>query len=169
MKHVLKIAAALFPLLLFSCEEKYNDTKDAGEEFLSNNKSRGSVTLQYTDENGELIRVEAPVKEVISSGVQYAFFYENQYGEFPRTDIISNVSISYKGYFINGDLFEEKEMSSFAYSSLISGMKEVISRMRIGSKARVWIPYGSAYGKDGNETIDPYTALIFDIELLAAF
>ncbi len=169
MRNILNIfLAMLFSGFLFSCEEKYKDTKDAGDSYLNIHANKSTETLFYTDSNGNEITVEAPIK-VLRDGLQYAFYYENPYGEYPRTEIITYAAINYKGYFINGESFDEGTNKITLYSNLIYGLQEVIGKMRIGSKCRVWIPEGLAYGEDGSTNIDPYSALIFDIELIDAF
>ncbi len=174
MKNFLKIFSIItFSLLLFSCEEKYEDTKDAGKTYLSIHAKKNTETLKYIKKNDDgsetEITVDAPIK-ILHDGLQYAFYYENSYGEFPRTDIITYVVLNYKGYFINNiDSFDEGTNKVMLYSNLIYGLQEVIGKMRIGSKCRVWIPQELAYGEDGSTNIDPYSALIFDIELINAF
>jgi FKBP-type peptidyl-prolyl cis-trans isomerase len=171
MNNLFKIfSAILFAVLLVGCEEKYTDTKDAGDAFLGLHAKKKTETLTYTNiETGEEKTVEAPIK-VLSDGLQYAFFYENPYGKFPSTDIINYVTITYTGYFINGEVFESGTKVAI-YSNLIYGLQEVIGKMRIGSMCRVWIPQNLAFGKDGNDSpkIDPYTALYYDILLQGAY
>jgi len=38
--------------------------------------------------------------------------------------------------------------------------------MREGGQYRFFLPYELAYGEEGNSGIEPYSALVFDIELL---
>jgi FKBP-type peptidyl-prolyl cis-trans isomerase len=52
----------------------------------------------------------------------------------------------------------------------------IIPKMRIGSKWRIWVPYNYAFGSsgynkhsNGSYDIDPYTVLIYDIELVDAY
>lgn len=167
-----------------SCEKEYYDTKDAGESYLENNAKKDSVDLTYdstytvisgTDTTTESITItKRAALHVLSDGVQYAVYYNNPYGVPSRTDVVNYVKLNYTGYFINNESFESGTGSIKTYSSLITGLQEAISKMKTGEKWRVWIPYSLAYGSsgttntDGSYKVDPYSALIYDIELLAS-
>ncbi len=81
-----------------------------------------------------------------------------------------NVTVKYKGKFLNGEVFEESDSFSFPFGSqdIIKGWNEGIGYMRKGGKATLIIPSSLAYGPRGDQsgTIPKYSTLIFDIELL---
>ncbi|HAF27850.1 MAG TPA: peptidylprolyl isomerase, partial [Bacteroidales bacterium] len=54
-----------------------------------------------------------------------------------------------------------------AISSLIPGLNEAVQLMPVGSVWRVFIPSALGYGEKGLQNlVPPYSALVFDIELL---
>src|SRR5574340_243927 len=149
------LISSLFALVLFSsCEDKYMDTKDAGEEYLKKNAESDTVQLLA---NG--------------NGIQYKVYYNNPYGENVNTALVSLVKIHYTAYFIDGTKYEEYNGYK-GYSYLPYGLQEVLRKMKTGSKWRVWIPHNLLYGSDGTESssggysIDPYPTLYYDVEFL---
>lgn len=122
-----------------------------------------------------------------ATGMAMIFINEND-GVKPRpTD---RVNIECAGYLENGDLFwttwkevaekngkyDERTDQAGRYApfdmpynetaGLIAGFREAMLNMKIGDKARVFIPYYLGYGENGNPPVIPQRAnLIFDIEL----
>lgn len=87
----------------------------------------------------------------------------------------SQLRINYKGYFLNGKLFESTyerglplEFIFGEQGQVIKGFETAISLMNEGSKAKFIIPSQLAYGDSGSSTgiIPPYTTVVYEIELL---
>jgi FKBP-type peptidyl-prolyl cis-trans isomerase FklB len=51
-------------------------------------------------------------------------------------------------------------------TNVIKGWTEALTMMPVGSKWQLYIPYELAYGDRDTGTIKPFSALIFDIELV---
>jgi FKBP-type peptidyl-prolyl cis-trans isomerase FklB len=130
-------------------EQKLNLNKQAGEEFLSINKGKeGIVTL--------------------ASGLQYQILKS---GDGPQPAATDQVRCHYHGTLIDGTVFdssvERGEPAVFGVSQVIRGWVEALQLMAVGSKWRLFIPSDLAYGAAGaGQTIEPNSALIFDVELL---
>lgn len=80
-----------------------------------------------------------------------------------------SVTITYRGYFLDGKVFDKDEDGySFitGLGQVIAGLDEAIPLMKEGMKMKLFIPYYLAYGSEGTSTIPPYSSLIFDVELL---
>ncbi len=130
-------------------EEQYAKVKAEGEAFLAANaKKEGVVTLP--------------------SGLQYEVLVEGN-GKKPKAS--DRVRCHYEGTLIDGTLFDSSvrrgEPAVFGVSQVIAGWVEALQLMAEGSKWRLYIPQNMAYGAHGaGENIPPYSALIFDVELI---
>lgn len=130
-------------------EEKFENNKAAGAEYLLINGKKNGVTT-------------------LASGVQYEVL---KTGEGDKPSSTDKVRCHYHGTLINGTVFDSSvqrgEPAVFPVNGVIMGWQEVLPMMSVGSKWRVVIPYQHAYGERGaGQMIEPYSTLIFDIELL---
>jgi FKBP-type peptidyl-prolyl cis-trans isomerase FklB len=102
----------------------------------------------------------------LPSGLQYEII-KNGKGRVP---VIANVvKAHYTGMFLDGKVFEStdgKDPVDFPVGQVIKGWTEALQLMPVGSKWKLYIPYNLAYGERGNPSIEPYSALIFDVELV---
>ncbi|MBQ6694437.1 MAG: FKBP-type peptidyl-prolyl cis-trans isomerase [Bacteroidaceae bacterium] len=130
-------------------EQRFVKIKEAGEAFLAENaKKEGVVTLP--------------------SGLQYTVLKEGNGKQPKATD---RVQCHYEGTLIDGTVFDSSikrgEPAIFGVSQVISGWVEALQLMKEGAKWRLFIPYNLAYGTHGaGENIPPYSALVFDVELI---
>jgi FKBP-type peptidyl-prolyl cis-trans isomerase FklB len=130
--------------------EKAELLAGAGEAFLAENAKRAEVT-------------------VTASGLQYEVLVAAE-GEKPSRD--STVRTHYHGTLIDGTVFDSSyqrgEPAEFPVSGVIAGWTEALQLMSPGSKLRLYIPQELAYGERGaGNAIAPFSALVFDVELLA--
>lgn len=130
-------------------EQAYAKMKEEGEAFLAaNSKKEGVVTLP--------------------SGLQYEVLVEGT-GKQPAAS--DRVQCHYEGTLIDGTLFDSSikrgEPAVFGVTLVIPGWVEALQLMKEGAKWRLYIPYQLAYGEHGaGEMIPPYSALIFEVELI---
>ena len=123
--------------------------KEAGEKYLADNaKKDGVVTLP--------------------SGLQYQVLKEGN-GKKPTAK--DSVKCHYEGFLIDGTVFDSSvqrgEPAVFGLQQVIAGWTEGLQLMQEGAKYRFFIPYRLAYGEGGaGQSIPPYAALIFDVELI---
>ena len=130
--------------------EKAELLAQAGEAFLAENAKRAEIT-------------------VTESGLQYEVLVAAE-GEKPSRN--STVRTHYHGTLIDGTVFDSSyqrgEPAEFPVSGVIAGWTEALQLMSPGSKLRLYIPHNLAYGERGaGNAIAPFSALIFDVELLA--
>jgi FKBP-type peptidyl-prolyl cis-trans isomerase FklB len=129
--------------------KEFEPNKLAGEKFLTENKARqGVVTLP--------------------NGLQYEIMAPGT-GEKPKAS--DKVKVHYHGTVIDGTVFDSSvqrgEPATFGVTQVIQGWIEILQMMPVGSKWKVFIPQELAYGtQQRGEAIKPYSALIFEIELL---
>ena len=81
------------------------------------------------------------------------------------------VKVHYHGSFISGAVFDSSvrrgEPATFGVTQVIKGWVEALQLMPLGSKWKLFIPSDLAYGAQGaGASIPPYSALIFEVELL---
>ena len=123
--------------------------KAEGEDFLkANQTAEGVVTLP--------------------SGLQYKVLKEGS-GKKPKAT--DQVKCHYEGTLIDGTVFDSSyrrgEPAVFPLNGVIAGWTEGVQLMSEGAKFRFFIPFNLAYGENGaGNSIPPYAALIFDVELI---
>ena len=123
--------------------------KAEGERFLADNAKRTGVT-------------------VTPSGLQYEVLAEGS-GRSPKAS--DTVRCHYHGTLIDGTVFDSSyqrnQPADFGLNQVIAGWTEGLQLMKEGAKYRFYLPYHLAYGEYGaGNTIPPYAALVFDVELL---
>jgi len=82
----------------------------------------------------------------------------------------STVEVKYKGYLVNGTVFDQTatgKTASFPLSGLIKGWEIGIPLMKVGGKATFLIPSALGYGSSAVGTIPANSVLIFEIELVS--
>ena len=120
-----------------------------GDAFLANNAKRPEVT-------------------VTSTGLQYEVI---KAAEGPKPLATDQVTVHYRGTLLNGKQFDSSydrgQPATFGLNQVIPGWTEGVQLMSVGSTYRFYIPYNLAYGEKGaGADIPPYSALIFDVELI---
>lgn len=121
----------------------------AGEAFLAENAKKAGIT-------------------VTASGLQYEVLNAGSGAKPGRAD---KVRTHYHGTLIDGTVFDSSynrgQPAEFPVSGVIAGWTEALQLMPVGAKYRLYIPHNLAYGERGaGGAIKPYSALIFDVELL---
>ena len=129
--------------------EKGKAAREEGEKYLAENaKKEGVITLP--------------------SGLQYQVLKEGN-GKKPTAK--DTVQCHYEGFLIDGTVFDSSiqrgEPATFPLQQVIAGWTEGLQLMQEGAKYRFFIPYRLAYGEGGaGNSIPPFAALIFDVELI---
>ena len=99
-----------------------------------------------------------------ASGLYYVIEEEGN-GEYPYATAV--VTVSYKGYLLNGDVFDEGEYLTALLTNLIKGWQEGIQLIDAGGKIKLVIPSQLAYGGQSVGSIPPNSVLVFNITLHA--
>lgn len=97
-----------------------------------------------------------------SSGLHYVI--SNPGGD-ERPTVYSTVTVAYKGYLMNGDVFDENLAFTYGLSSMIHGWIEGIPLIGRGGKIKLLIPSDLGYGSESAGSIPANSVLIFDITL----
>ena len=130
-------------------EEQAKAAKAEGENFLAENAKKEGV-------------------KTLPSGLQYKVLRE---GDGRKPSATDKVECHYEGTLIYGEVFDSSyrrgETATFGLNQVIKGWTEGLQLMQEGAKYRFFIPYNLAYGEHGaGQSIPPYAALIFDVELI---
>ena len=124
--------------------------KAEGEAFLATNKTVAGV-------------------QTLPDGLQYLVITN---GSGPTPGPNDEVTVNYRGTFINGEEFDSSykrgQPATFRVDGVIHGWTEALEKMPVGSKWKLFVPSDLAYGEQGNRGIPPNSTLIFEVELLSA-
>jgi FKBP-type peptidyl-prolyl cis-trans isomerase FklB len=125
------------------------DNKKSGEAFLAAYKAKAGV-------------------QAMPSGVLYEVLKEGTGKKPVESD---TVVVNYRGALVNNAEFDSTppgKPAELKVASVISGWKQALAAMPVGSKWHVVIPSQLAYGERGvGNDIGPNEVLVFDVELVA--
>ena len=129
-------------------ETEYAGNREAGIQFLAENKAKtGVVTLE--------------------DGLQYKVIKAGKCAIPAATDV---VKVNYKGTLIDGTEFDSSYArnapAEFGVTQVIKGWTEALLLMPVGSKWELYIPQELAYGNADRGKIKPFSALVFEVELI---
>jgi FKBP-type peptidyl-prolyl cis-trans isomerase FkpA len=140
------IALLILPIVLFSCGTYSEEQKKSFDQQIVSYLKKKDVKCTRTD-----------------SGLYYKIIEpgEGEYIQF--TDI---VSFSYRGYFMNGQTFDNhKYPVEFAVKDLIGAWKEIMLELKPGAKAFLVAPPTLGYGDRVLEDIPANSILVFEMEI----
>ncbi len=152
MKYLFFFCAAF--LALAGCKDtvSYQEQLDIDSKKIEAYLSEKNLTAQKT-----------------ASGLYYIITLE---GTGAKPEYGSTVTVGYKGYFLNGDVFDQTSPGAwvqFKTTGVVPGFGEAVQLLNKGGRGTFLLPSGLAYGSSGSGSIDPDTPLIFDIELVDFF
>jgi len=130
----------------------HEGNKSKGEAFLAENLKREEVTATASGLQYEVLEISSPAAK--------------------KPTLADKVKVHYHGTLTDGTVFDSSvdrgEPISFPLNGVIQGWQEGLQLMPEGSKYRLYIPYNLAYGeRAAGPVIGPFSALIFDVTLLA--
>ncbi|MDO7171196.1 FKBP-type peptidyl-prolyl cis-trans isomerase [Mariniflexile sp. AS56] len=135
--------------VFFSCSEKEPDYVALNEQQISDYIAEYNIVAQRSD-----------------SGLYYVI---DELGTGVQPTAASNVTVAYKGYFLNGSVFDQSNADgiSFNLRQVISGWTEGITYFKEGGSGMLLIPAHLAYGNSNRGSIPGGSVLLFDIELIS--
>ncbi|PCJ67730.1 MAG: peptidylprolyl isomerase [Bacteroidetes bacterium] len=148
MKSGVILLVAISLLLNQGCKK---DTEVDDDETIRNYIADNGLTAEKTEE-----------------GVYYIITREGA-GVSPSAS--SKVTVHYKGYLLNGNIFDSsydrEKTSTFSLSGVIRGWQIGIPKLKVGGAGTLLIPSHLAYGKNppAGSIIGSNEVLAFDIEL----
>jgi len=130
--------------------------------------------LAYTD---TILGVDAIYDETTDATMYYVV---DSTTDGPPVAIDSTIQVAYRGYLIDGRVFDESSDGNYFQftvsetdEGVIRGWQLGMQKFKEGEKGRLIIPYLLAYGPQGEHTssnhvvIPPFETLVFDIEVIS--
>lgn len=144
------LTIALMSIVLLAC------TKD--DEVVDFTAANEAEIEKYLTDNNLTAQKSA-------SGLYYIV---DEAGEGPQPLATSTVRVKYKGYFTDGEVFDESDENgiSFNLQGVIRGWMEGITYFNEGGSGKLLIPSSLGYGSGDFRGIPGGSVLVFDIELL---
>jgi FKBP-type peptidyl-prolyl cis-trans isomerase FkpA len=148
------ILLALVSILFVSCLSdngafKPVDYSTRNEQEIVDYVAKNNLTAQRSD-----------------SGLYYVV---TEAGTGDQPSAASNVTVAYKGYFTNGNVFDQSkpEGISFGLNQVIKGWTEGIPHFKEGGSGILLIPAHLGYGSNGSGPIPAGSVLIFEVKLIS--
>ena len=105
-----------------------------------------------------------PGVKTIGQGVQVKELKAGS-GATPKTTDV--VKINYVGKTIEGKVFDHRDNAPMPVSGVIPGFTEALTKMPVGAKWEITIPYSAGYGsQQPSPDLKPFSTLVFTVELL---
>lgn len=106
--------------------------------------------------------------QATGSGLYYVI---EEPGTGRQPEASNYVTVAYKGYLTNGDVFDESSSAGikFKLTTVIKGWTEGIQLFKEGGKGKLLIPSKLGYGSQATSGIPANSVLIFDVELIKVY
>lgn len=132
------------------------------------NKSDDNVDYKEKNDNEIMAYIDKHNLDAqkSSSGLYYVI---DEPGSGQQPTATSNVTVAYKGYFLNGKTFDESNANgiSFGLQQVIKGWTEGITYFKEGGKGKLLVPSHLGYGSQGRPGIPGGSVLVFDVHLIS--
>ncbi|MEP3837027.1 MAG: FKBP-type peptidyl-prolyl cis-trans isomerase [Algibacter sp.] len=127
------------------------------------------IYVNYKTENEAEIQSYLTENNLMALQSDTGLYYTiDEPGDGQQPTLTDNVTVTYKGYLTNGDVFDENTTGAyFDLSTLITGFAEGITYFKEGGSGTLYIPAHLAYGNNAVSGIEAGSVIIFDIELLS--
>lgn len=138
--------------------------------FISCNKDKKTNQIDFTTQNEEEITTYIAENNLnaqkTSSGLYYVI---NESGTGAQPSASSNVTVAYKGYYTNKNVFDESDTDgiSFSLQQVIKGWTEGISYFKEGGNGILLVPSHLGYGSFDSRGIPGGSVLIFEVHLIS--
>ncbi len=120
--------------------------RSVSEEFIRKNKERNGI-------------------KILPGGVQYKIETLGTGSKAKYNDIVKCI---YKGTYPNGAIFDTTrgEAVELEIKALIPGLSQALTHLPVGTTCKIYIPWEQGYGAKGAADIAPYSALVYDMEIV---
>ena len=144
------LLALILAFVASSCSSSSDGDKDYREE------NEAEISAYVAKHNLEAIRS--------ASGLYYIIEDE---GAGKKITLTSDVTLTYKGYFTNGEVFDTTgdDLASFNLQGVIAGFAEGLSYLKEGGKATLLIPAHLGYSSKDHNKISAGSVLVFEVNV----
>ena len=137
--------------------------------FISCSKDTKTVT-DYTAKNEQEIKDYLAKNNLTAQRSTSGLYYIiNEQGTGTQPTAASNVTVAYKGYFTNGNVFDQSKAEgiSLSLNKVIRGWTEGIPYFKAGGSGVLLVPAHLGYGSYNYGPIPGGSVLIFDVKLIS--
>ncbi|WP_428229854.1 FKBP-type peptidyl-prolyl cis-trans isomerase [Flavobacterium sp.] len=137
--------------------------------FISCSSDKEPQKTDYTVENEKEITDYIAKNKLTATRSDSGLYYIiNEPGTGAKPTATSNVTVSYRGYYTNGKIFDQSTAAgiSFGLNQVIKGWTEGIPYFKEGGSGALLIPSHLGYGPYDYNGIPGGSVLIFDIKLI---
>lgn len=148
MNHLKKLLVLLIPVAFFACKKTEVDQAKVDREIIHKYIKDSSLVVDST-----------------ADGLYYAIS-DSGVGAHPISTSV--IYVYYKGYLVNGTIFEQNQAGfppPIPLSNTIKGWQEGVPLIGKGGKIKLIIPSALGYGNRANGSIPANSVLIYDIKL----
>ncbi|MEO8253256.1 MAG: FKBP-type peptidyl-prolyl cis-trans isomerase [Flavobacterium sp.] len=144
--------------LFISCKKESKDTTEAPSEIPYVAKNEKQIDEYVAKKGLKGIKSE--------SGLYYVI---TEPGTGKQATPQSNVTVAYKGYFMDGKVFDQSDDKgiSFGLNQVVKGWTEGVSLLKEGGSALLIVPAKLGYGGNDYASIPGGSVLIFEVKLLS--
>ena len=131
--------------------------------------SEASKPVDYTVQNEKEIVDYIAKNNLTATKTDSGLYYViNEAGTGVQPKASSNVTVAYKGYFTNGNIFDKSDSAgiSFGLNQVIKGWTEGIPYFKEGGNGVLLIPSHLGYGSNGSGPIPGGSVILFDVKLI---
>ncbi|WP_339837275.1 FKBP-type peptidyl-prolyl cis-trans isomerase [uncultured Maribacter sp.] len=155
----MKYVAVLFLItIMVSCNSSNSNNNTPLEEPIDFSEINEVEINEYLTAN-DLVSLKT------STGLHYII--KNQ-GDGAKPTTSSNVTVAYKGYFLDGSVFDQStDGLSIGLNQVIAGWTEGIPLFNEGGNGILLVPAHLGYGSFDYSTIPGGSVLVFDIGLIS--
>ncbi|MGB3145340.1 MAG: FKBP-type peptidyl-prolyl cis-trans isomerase [Maribacter sp.] len=126
--------------------------------------------VDYTELNDKQITDYLTANNLEAQKTESGLYYsiENP-GDGEQPTATSNVTVAYKGYFLNGTIFDQSTENGITIwlNQVIIGWTEGIPYFKEGGNGTLFVPAHLGYGSFDTNGIPDGSVLIFDVKLLS--
>lgn len=138
--------------------------------FISCSDKESATVIDYTEQNeADILSYIAKNNLTAQKNNSGLYYVINEPGTGAQPTQSSNVTVAYKGYFTNGEVFDQSNAAgiSFGLNQVIRGWTEGIPYFKTGGSGILLIPARLAYGSKDRSGIPGGSVLIFDVKLIS--